>query len=109
MPVVTIVGQYQVRSGRTFQLFENGFDLGDLGGKEAVPKLLQNDPPPSRPVEKKCRAAARFPVPLRRSGKYDPVHVDDPACAKQGQDETAAANFDVIGMRPKAEHLEGRL
>ncbi|HEY1308754.1 MAG TPA: hypothetical protein VGF24_34660 [Vicinamibacterales bacterium] len=107
MTIVTVVGQHHIGL-RALQLFEDGFDLGAFGWKEPVTKFLQDDAAAAGTFQKELRATLGFPVSSSWSGKDHPVDIDRTFPTEKGQDQTAATDFDIVGMRPQAKNLQGR-
>jgi hypothetical protein len=101
MTIFPIVRQNDVRSGTAPQGFENVLYPGPFRGKKPVSKSRNEDTKPPSPFSKKCGAPARFPFAGSLRRKHHPIYLHRAVLAQQLQDETAAADLDIIGVCAK--------
>src|SRR5215212_7264434 len=105
MAVVPVVRQHEIRLC-LLQRLERFLDLR-LEGKEPVPKAVDLDARSGRSLEKQGRTAPCFPRPLARGGEHHPIHFDPPSALQQREDQPAAADLDVVGMRADTQYTQG--
>lgn len=106
MTIVAIVGQHKVRRNLALQLLEEVLDVRAVVRKESIPKFSDRDPFSSGASEKQLCAATRLSLPPGICREHQPVDVNRSKALDQMQDRAAAADLDVICMRPDAKNAE---
>ena len=102
MAVLPVVGQHQIRRRIAFQPLEDLLDLGTLVRKETVTKMLDADAFATGSLQKHRGAPPGFLFPFRVCRKYHPVDLNLAEALNQAEEQSAAPDLDVVGMRPQA-------
>src|SRR4029077_8739924 len=104
VPIVSIVREDQVWAKR-LQPLEVLLDALALEREEAAPELFHDDLLPGDARQERSRAHARLSRAPALRAESHPLNVQVVVIADQFQQRSTAANFDVIGMRTKAQNV----
>ena len=107
MAIVAIVRQHQV-GRRPLQRFENALMAAPSYGKWPSRNCLMMTRVRLAPFRKAAAPRRASRSRSARCREHDPGDVDGFGALKERQDQPAAADLDVVGMRAKAQELERR-
>src|SRR5271166_6396221 len=102
VPVVAVVGEDQIGAKLPLQGLELILDLTAEKGEEAIAEFLDHDLLLEGAVQKSIGAGPGLAGPLLVGAENDPADDHFVVALEQGQDRPAAANLDVIAVRPQA-------
>ena len=107
VPVVPVVREDEVRQNNLFEFLEGFLDFCSFVGKEAVAKALDDNLLAVRVLQKEGRAVARLAFALASGTENDPEKLQVAPRGEHLQNGSPAADFNIVGMRPKAQDFEG--
>src|SRR5690349_15284449 len=96
MPIVAIMGEYQVRRASRLQRFEELLDLITHIREKAVPERLYLDLLFGRSLQKLHRAGLRLDRPSFGSAEDNPVDTDVRVGFDKLQQRPPAADFEIV-------------
>src|SRR5215211_7903252 len=106
--ILSIMGKDHVRGKLLLQLLEVLLDLGANEGKETISEAFDDDTLFSCALQKDVGTTHGFLGTLLIGAEDHPVDGDMLVMLCQPQDRAAAADFDIIAMRPETQHSNGR-
>ena len=101
--ILPVVGEDQIRFDLFLQLLKNFFDGRALEREKTVPEILNEYLRCAGPLQQGADACLCLAASWRRTTEDHPVNLQTWKLANQFQYGAAATNFDIIGMRAKAE------
>src|ERR1700722_2740936 len=104
MRIVARVRKDQVGIHR-LQVLERGLDFAAVIRHESIAKRFQERSLQSAP-SKECSRILRFGMARAYRAEYHPMETGAGITLAQLKNRAATANFEIVGMRPQAEHLE---
>jgi hypothetical protein len=91
------------------KLFESVFYLRDERREIAVAEIVNDNLVPGRALEKPAGAAPGFPFAPLSGAEDHPVKLDVPTTPQELENRSSASDFDVVGVRAKAQDFEPRV
>ena len=103
--IVAAMGQNERRTIVAFEIFERLLDAGELGRKEAVAEAVHAHRrfAAAERAEKSAGTPLRFGPAFVIAAEDDPAHLRAGPFAEQPQQQSAAADLDVVGMSAEAQ------
>src|ERR1700722_19350447 len=108
MSVVAPMSENQIWRDSALQLFKTIFHCGSTVGQETVAEFFQQHLA-FRSAGKKFSAFLRFARASARGREYDPAEFQFGITFLQLQQRSAAADFNVVGVRSQAKDLQRSL
>ena len=104
MTIVTVMSENQIRLDLFLQPFEELLDGLALGREKSVSKILDHHLLLGGAPQESLRTRPCLTPTCGDGAEDDPSHIQAGLVSKQLQDSASAADFDIIGVRPKTEH-----
>src|SRR5262245_51127204 len=103
VPVLEPVGEDQVGPHRALQVLDERLDLAEFSREAAIGERAEHHALSRRAGEQRRGAAPRFLRALAGRAQHDPGHLGAAVAPQPVQHRAAAADFQVVAMRPEAQ------